>query len=307
MTTTPDRHTGPDGAARESAGRRGRHHLLRPWWLVAHVVVLAILVAFPMLSAWQWQRWQEERATAAAIEQGLAEDPVDLATVLGPGSVDAATADDLEFTPVTVRGTWLGDAQVAQRNRSLAGTGGFDLLTPLLVADGPLAGTAVVVRRGWVPPSTPAGADPTPDEPVTGVVEVTGFLEVPGTQPSFGPTDDVAAVRAATQLPTVFHADLDLFVGRVDAPLAGMVVHLTTQVPDDGQLPVPQPAPEHDASQNLSYALQWAAFTIIVVGGYALVLWRRVRDHRAGIDSDIDPLLRDRPTRLDRDTRARTP
>lgn len=269
----------------------GRHPVLTPWWLVSHVVVLAVLVGFPQLSAWQWSRYHEEQAVAARQESRLESEPVPLAVVLPPRSSDftANDAENREFQPVTVTGTWLPDGQVAQRNRSLDGQGGFDLLTPLEVTEGPLAGTAVMVRRGWVPPVEPAAATPTPDRPRDGEVEVTGFLEVGATQPSFGARDDPDA-----DTDVVFHADLSLLGRRLDVPVAPMLVHLRTQTPGDGDLPVPQPAPAHDATQNLSYALQWAAFTIIVAVGYAIVLWRRIRDHRAGIDSDVDPLLRTR-------------
>lgn len=280
--------------------RRRRHPLLGPWWISAHVIVLLIAVTFPQLALWQFRRLGEERTLAAAQAERLDAVPTDLAAALGadagggpvPPRFDEATLEVLQFTPVVVEGTWLGDQQVAQRNRSYGGQGGFDLLTPLAIADGPLAGTAVVVRRGWVPTDGPGSADPLLDVPVDGPVVVTGFLQSPTSQPNFGPRD-----APDTTLTTVFHADVDRLAEQVDRPLVGVIVWLTTQQPDDGELPLPQPPPARDTSQNLSYALQWSAFTLIVVGGYLLVLRRRVRDHRAGIDSDVDPLLRGRTGR----------
>jgi cytochrome oxidase assembly protein ShyY1 len=271
-----------------------RHPLLGPWWVTAHLVVLAVLVTFPRLSAWQWDRYREEQAVQVRVEARLDATPRPLGDVFTPrvlADFDAEVAADLEFTPVVVTGTWRADEQVAQRNRALGGTNGYDLLTPLApAADTELADRVVVVRRGWVPPAPGDVLAPAPDVPVAGEVEVTGWLEVAGTQPSFGPTDPLEG-----DLDVVFHADLARLAPQVDGDPLPMLVHLTDQVPSDGDLPVVQPPPAADPGQNLSYALQWAAFALIVGVGYAVVLVRRVRDHRAGIDSDVDPLLRDRP------------
>ncbi len=280
---TPPRPGGPAEPPGPDPSRRG-HPLLRPTWVVAHVIVLVVLVTFPQFGLWQWERYREEQALDVRLEARLDAPPADLAAVL-PAAVDPAEAADLEFTPVQVRGTWVADEQVAQR-RSRDGSGGFDLLTPLSLGDG----TAVLVRRGWVPPDRAAGADPTPDVPVAGEVVVTGFLEASGRQP------DGIGARDADEgvLDTVFHADVDRLDRQTDDDLLPMLVHLTAQEPGDGELPLPQPAPQGDPTQNLSYTLQWFAFTAIVGIGYLVVLRRRVRDHRAGIDTDVDPLLRDR-------------
>lgn len=279
---TPPRPDEPS----DPGGPSGRHPLLRPTWVVAHVIVLVVLVTFPLLGSWQWDRYREEQALDDRLAARLDGPPADLASVL-PTEVDDGQAADLEFTPVQVRGTWVADEQVAQR-RSRDGSAGFDLLTPLTLGDG----TAVLVRRGWVPPDRAAGADPTPDVPVTGEVEVTGFLEASAHQP------DGIGARDADQgvLDTVFHADVARLDRQTRDDLLPMLVHLTSQSPDDGDLPLPQPAPEGDPTQNLSYTLQWFSFTAIVGIGYLVVLRRRIHDHRAGIDSDVDPLLRDRAT-----------
>lgn len=280
---SPDPGGGPTG---QPVGEPGgsRHPLLRPTWLVAHAIVLTVLVTFPQLGLWQWDRYREEQALDDRLQDRLDAAPVPLSEVLPP-RIDAITAADLEFTPVVVTGTWLADEQVAQR-RSLAGSGGFDLLTPLSLDDG----AAVLVRRGWVPPAGGASAEPTSDRPTAGPVRVIGFLERSGRQPGG------LGARDADQgeLDVVFHADVDRLDGQVTGELLPMVVHLTAQVPGDGDLPQPQPPPRGDPAQNLSYALQWWSFTAIVGIGYLVVLRRRLRDHRAGVDTDTDPLLRRR-------------
>ena len=245
--------------------------LLRPHWIIAHVMVLVVVVTFPLLGMWQLDRWHQEKALQARIEARIDGAVVPLTDVLGPDTSEAAR-DDLEFQPVTVTGTYVADEEVAQRNRDLDGQGGFDWLTPLRI-DGD---TAVLVRRGFVPPSRVAGIEPTTAPPPSGQVTVTGWLERSGHQPTgasaaFAPSDPDTGT-----LDTVFHAD----VGRIDqqtaTDLLPMVLHLSEQEPpQDGPLPVAQPVPEADLSQNLSYAVQWFVFTAIAVVGYGIVLWRK--------------------------------
>ena len=102
---------------------------------------------------------------------------------------------------------------------------------------------------------------------------MTGWLEVSGSQPGFGPSDADDGV-----LDLVFQADVARLDQQVSADLLPMVLHLRDQDPaQPGILPVAQPVPEIDTTQNLSYAGQWFAFTAIAAIGYAIVLWRRLR------------------------------
>ena len=253
-----------------------RRALLQPRWIVAHLVILGVVVTFPLLGLWQLDRWQEQQALQARIEQRRDAAPVALTSVLdGPVSDEEAAA--LEFTPVRATGRY-ADEQVAHRNRAFRGRGGFDWLTPLVLDDG----RAVLVRRGWVPPAQAAGAEPTPSPPPAGEVTVTGWLEQSGTQPS-----GIGARDAPTgTLDTVFNADVERIDQQTSADLLPMVLRLASQRPAPaGDLPIPQPLPDgDDGTQNLSYAVQWFAFTAIAVVGYALVLRRRVHDARATPD-----------------------
>lgn len=240
------------------------------------MIVLAIVVTFPMLGLWQLDRWEQEKARQDRIEARV-DGPERPVTEVLPPDADAARIDDLEYQPVTASGTWVADEEVAHRNRDLDGQGGFDWLTPLRLDDG----TAVLVRRGFVPPARVAGAEPTVAAPPDGEVTVSGWLEVPASQPSgwaagFSPSDP-----ADGRLETVFWADVERIDRQTTDDLLPMVLHLTDQDPaPEGPLPVPQPVPEVDLSQNLSYAVQWFVFTAIAVIGYGIVLWRKW-GHRA--------------------------
>ena len=136
--------------------------LLQPRWLIAHVMILAVVVTFPQLGMWQLRRYDEERANQARLVERLDQESAPLDQVLAGADPDA-----LEYTPVTVTGRYVAEETVHQRNRGFEGRNGFDVLTPLRLADDRL----VLVRRGWVPPTRPAGSEPrdasTPDGDVT--------------------------------------------------------------------------------------------------------------------------------------------
>ncbi len=258
-------------------------------------MILVVVGTFPLLGMWQLDRWEQEKDRQERIEQRIDADPVALTNVLHPG-LPAERLDDLEFHPVAATGTYAADEEVAHRNRDLDGQGGFDWLTPLELSDG----SAVLVRRGFVPPTQVAGTDPTPAPPPSGEVTVTGWLELSRPQPSgvaasFSPADPDSGTLAS-----VFHADVARIDQQTTADLLPMILHLSEQrPPQDDVLPVAQPVPEVDLSQNLSYAVQWFVFTAIAVIGYAIVLrrrWgergdpdpddRRVPDHPAPASAD---------------------
>lgn len=237
--------------------------LLQPRWLVAHVVILAVLVTFPQLGLWQLDRYREEQDRQQRLTARLEAEPVPLDAAL------LLEQDQREFTPVTVAGTYLDGETLHQRNRAYEGRNGFDVLTPLDLGDG----RSVLVRRGWAPPTTTVGTEPQDVPAPGGLVTVTGWLEIPRPPGGFGPQDPEAGT-----LEVVFHVDTERLDEQVSGDLLPAVVHLTGQEPaQDGTLPLPQPAPLVDAGSNLSYAVQWFAFTAIAAIGYVVVLWRRVR------------------------------
>lgn len=235
--------------------------------------MIAVVLGFPQLGLWQLDRYDAERALAERIEARVSADPLPLSEVL-TAAMTAGDLAELEFRPVQVTGRYRPDEQVFHRNRAFQGSGGFDVLTPLELGDG----RAILVRRGFVSPARPGSPEPGPAPAVDGEVTVTGYLELSGEQPGFGPRD-----RPEGTLDTVFHADVQRLDQQTSADLLPMVLHLQQQSPTHPDGPVPQPVPEIDASTNLNYAVQWFSFTAIVAIGYGIVLYRKVVDHRRGV------------------------
>ena len=131
---------------------------LRPWWVVSHVLVLALIVVMINLGFWQLRRL-EERRDLNALQAERTAAAVVAADALSP-EIAAGGVGAVEYRVVEVTGRYRASDEVAVRNRTLSGLPGVWLLTPLVPAEGP----ALVVNRGWVPQSSsdPAARPPTP-------------------------------------------------------------------------------------------------------------------------------------------------
>lgn len=237
---------------------------LRRWGgYLALVIVFAIACGF--LSWWQWSRRAEAVAEIAKIEANYDAAPVPLEALVPDLE---AEVDSAEWHPVVVTGRYLPAEQLLVRNRPRASAAGFEVLVPLVRADG----TVFVVDRGWVPagstPEEPESVPAAPQGEVTVVVRLkSGEPEIPGRS---APEGQLATVR----LPDV--ADL------VGAPTyTGMYGLLVAEEPAAAERPLAGLRPVEDEGPHLSYALQWIAFGILAFVG---LFWavRRERKIAAG-------------------------
>lgn len=249
-----------------------RHVLLRPRWLVGHLLALALAVLFVNLGLWQLRRLEQRREHVAQVTERTRLPPAPLGAVL------AAGGDLPEYRTVTAVGEFDPSEEVLLRGRSLDGQPGFDVLTPLVLS-GDLEGSAVLVERGWVPYAldrVPVSEAPPP----AGRVEVTGRLREPtGRRPgSFGPRDPVEG-----ELTQTYYVDVARLQGQMPYPLVDAYVELTAVAPPQpSELPLPLPEPDLGEGPHLSYAIQWFSFAAIGVVGYVFLMRHLVRGERRG-------------------------
>lgn len=230
--------------------------LLRPSFLVAHVVVIGIAVAFVNLGMWQLRRWEEVRAENVLVGARMAEPPVALD--------EALAGDGAEWRRVTATGVYRPAQEVLLSPRGRNGQPGHEVLTPLDLGDG----RVLLVDRGWVPfeeDTPPVAAAPPPADGVT----VEGWLRE-------GRTASRALPRDAERVLIVSDADTALLDGQVDGDVLPLWLVQSAPAPPDGALPRLVPAPTLDEGSHLSYAMQWFAFTAIGLVGYPLLLRRRL-------------------------------
>ena len=113
----------------------GSRRLRASWWMTALTLVAVLL--FVQLGRWQWHRADDKRHLSEAFAAGAGP-----ATALGARS----SASLPRYVTVTVEGHYDGAHQFLLDNMSDGGQTGYEVLTPLGLADGRL----LLVNRGWL-------------------------------------------------------------------------------------------------------------------------------------------------------------
>ncbi|TFD34484.1 SURF1 family protein [Cryobacterium sp. TMT1-19] len=225
------------------------------------------------LGLWQLARRSDALSEMDKVETNYAADPVPLAEAL-PG-LDAFSASQ-KWLPVVMTGTYLTDDELIVRNRPLNINPGFEVLTPLLLADG----SVFIVNRGWLPtgqtPDAPASVPTAP----SGVVTVIARLKAG--EPSL-------AGRSATgdQIATI---NLDEVSTRMDLPTyTGAYGLMASEEPTPDERPVAVTRPVKDEGPHLSYAFQWFVFALM---GFVGLGWAIRQEYRAVNFDDPDERVR---------------
>ncbi len=234
---------------------------LRPWWLVSHLLVLALIVVMINLGFWQVRRL-EERRDLNALQAERTAAAVVVTDVLA-AEVAAGGVAGVEYRVVEATGRYRSADEVAVRGRSLNGAPGVWLLTPLVPADGP----ALVVNRGWVPQSSSDPAARPPAAVPDGEVTVRGHVRVSEQRAGLGVADP-----AEGRLTSMARPDIERYAAQLDYAVHPYYLQLTSQDPPPSDYPVMVALPAPGDGPHLGYAVQWFIFTAIAVVGYPLVL-----------------------------------
>ena len=250
-------------------------YVTRPKWLAGHLLAIVAIVGFVLLGFWQLRRHDERSNVNAVILQRSEARPVGLAELL---AVYGEDPDALEYRRVRIAGTYLPDDEVLWQARTLRGSSGHDVLTPLAHAN-----RAVVVNRGWVPIDV-VGPPVRGAEPESTTVEVTGVIRR-GQQPGgLGPTDP-----ASGPLERISRVDLDRLQRQIDLDLYPFYLLLESQIPAQGSLPVLRPGSATDAGPHLGYAMQWFLFAGVTALSYPLLLRKTAREQVSPSRGEAQP------------------
>ncbi len=234
----------------------GRCHWSASWLMT--LLTLGGVAAFVLLGRWQWHRADEARALQTQFLAGT-----DAVVDLDRQPMRALP----RYTQVSAQGRYDRAHQFLLENMSYDGSPGYQVLTPLALADG----RTVIVNRGWVPLSETRGALPdielagNPDADPRGRLD---NLPVPGISLGHIPPSPGSAWPKVTSFPTM--KDLAAALGR---PLEPRQLLLDPRQPQgyvrDWKPPGMTPA------QHLSYAIQWWGFAATAVLLYALLNRRK--------------------------------
>jgi cytochrome oxidase assembly protein ShyY1 len=239
--------------------------LATPRWLGLAVLALFLAAVMVGLGDWQLHRYQERAAINARIDAGGSGPAEPITNVIaGPGGAAGRTGPApsaaTEWTRVQVTGRYDRSHEYLARGRTVEGAVGYEVLTPLVLADG----SAVLVDRGWVPPK-PGGALVPPDVPVapTGEVTVTGPIRQPESSADKPVHNTVRRISPGTL--------------NLPYPVYGGYVMLNEQAPAADSRLVAVPASHENAWQNAGYVVQWWAFAAMTLYGYVYLARREAR------------------------------
>src|SRR3954452_13629054 len=255
--------------------------------MAAAALAVAASVGMVFLGIWQLHRYEERSAINHRIDSADSVQAVPMTSVMArpsmPGSAGTAPGKDVAWTKITASGRYDVSHEIQARARTVNGDVGFEIVTPLVVADG----TAVLVDRGWVPPSD-AGAEAAPVVPPApgGQVTVVGQIHLSESRPTAiehrdGRLDTrrISVSRLAHEMPY---------------PTYGAYILLTQQTPANDPSFTRIPIDHEDSWQNAGYTVQWwlfAGMALFAFGWYA----RREAQKRDGLSRG--PAPPDRPGR----------
>lgn len=223
--------------------------VLAPSWTMTALTVL-LLTAFVSLGRWQWGRAAHKEALAQEFAAGAGR-----VEPLGGRPTQALA----RYAQVSVQGEWDAARQFLLDNRIRDGQAGYEVLTPLRLADG----RWMLVNRGWLPfggrrdrlPEVATGLAP-------GAVTLRGRL---GELPTAGLASGRAApaMQGAWPRVTSFPQATELAAALGGVRLEPQVLLLDAREPSgyrrDWQPFVKGP------EQNISYAVQWWSFGVLLL------------------------------------------
>jgi cytochrome oxidase assembly protein ShyY1 len=236
--------------------------LLRPKWLLFHLLVAVLVVVMVNLGIWQLHRLQDRKDFNAEVRERSEMPIAPFETVVTDDVRTVDDADLVEWRPVTLEGEYVADEQVEIINRAQGGAAGLNVVTPLRLPDGLL----VLVNRGFVADTDPVPAPPDGHVVVTGVVRATQKRGFGGlTDPSDGHLTELQRLdiaRIAEQLP---------------GTVAPVSVDLVSSDPPTDNAPIPVPAPDLTEGPHLSYMIQWWIFSACAIVGWVLAVRRSAK------------------------------
>jgi len=222
---------------------------------------LALALLTLQLGNWQLRRADEKSALQARLD-ALAQQ--------APRTVDGRARPD-DGQPVVLVGRWRGAGTVFLDNRTHGGRAGYQVFTPLELADG---SGQVLVNRGWIA----AGLDRArlPD-----VTALAGTQTLEG-RAHYAPPAGFALGGEAADGPRWQRVDAERYAARTGTPVAGWLLWQTSAA-DDGLLRE-WPRPDAGVDRHRGYALQWYGLAALATTLGGICCWRAGRrtERRAG-------------------------
>ena len=219
--------------------------------LLAGVAGIALTVS---LGNWQTRRGDEKAARQAQWDAALARAPASIA-----GIDDAAGVAGNLPQRVEIRGAFVPEATVYIDNRLVDGVAGFQVVTPVAVADGL---PWILVSRGWAPRNM-ADRARLPAAPVAGVPLRVEGIAVPHLARALDLGEPGGPLGGIWQ-----NLDFEAYERASGRPVARFVVQQTNDTGDG--LRRAWPRPDAGVDRHRGYAFQWYSLAALIA---ALLLY----------------------------------
>ena len=242
---------------------------VRRWgpWLA---LVILFAIATSLLSWWQFDRRNDRVERINQVIANYDRTPIPYSDLIWTTNPDGSS--EMEWTPVTVSGTYLPESSLLVRNRPLNGQAGFLQLVPLQLSDGRI----LMVERGWLIASSELVMPQTNPLPNGGFHELTVRLRVS--------EQDLGRERAET-LASIDLPEVAERLSNLGPVITAHYGRLVTEQPGYETTPLPMPKPTLNEGNHLSYAIQWIIFGLMafIAFFWALRNDRRIQAEQAGL------------------------
>ena len=247
--------------------------LRQPRYAALAALMAVIALACIAAGSWQISRFTESVHDNAAMDHNARAVPIALSTTLVPllGNGPAPGRDAIRYRSVTASGVYLAADQQLLRNESLNGVNGYDVIDPMVTADG----AVLLVERGFIAAAA-SGAPPAAiAAPPSGQVSVTGRLQTTGTRndkASSLPDGEIEAITPARQ------------AARLGRPVFQTYITLDAGQPGtSGVTALPNPDLSNPAGgayqwQHFAYVIQWYVFALLALAAPFAMHRSEVRD-----------------------------
>ena len=235
-----------------------RHFLRR---VLPTLATIAGVVLFVAAGHWQQGRMHDKEAQRAQQDAAAQSPPLGFAET--PTQSDWAS---LRYRRVFAAGTFDAKRQILIDNKVHDGRVGYDVVTPLTLADG----RTVLVDRGWIAQGASRGALPAAPPP-EGVTSISGRIALPA-------SGYLELERESGSGPVWQNLDPARFAAASGIAVLPMVIEQIAPTGPDS-LVRDWPASESGVEKHRIYMMQWYAFA-----GLAVALWlyfhhRRTEKH----------------------------
>jgi surfeit locus 1 family protein len=238
--------------------------------IIGSIVILLLAVVFSRLSLWQVHRMNERRTMNESIALRLDAPPIQ-------GFAGLTDTTGALYRRIQIRGRFDNEHSIVLPGRSLMGSPGVHLVTPVILP----TGTAVLVNRGWLPSADAATVDlaahrAAPADSIVGLV-------LPFLNRGQSVSAKADSTPRAGEFRVVWYA-IDEAALRAQFPyaLAPFIVQVLPGGDAKTTIPRPLDPPALDEGPHLSYALQWFSFAVIAIVGWITFVLRNRSARGAG-------------------------